>query len=71
MCLLCVEVQKQKMTMTEVARAIGEMQIDRDHFAELLENIENNLDLSSFTEELHKELTRRIDVQYKVNSSKK
>ena len=37
MCLICVELAKQKMTATEGRRALGEMRVslDRAHLAEV------------------------------------
>lgn len=43
MCMLCVEIQKQKMTPTEVARAYAEASMEDGHWAEVLAAIEENV----------------------------
>lgn len=42
MCLICVELAKQKLSATEARRALGEMrgQLDRDHIAEVEAKLE-------------------------------
>lgn len=42
MCVLCVEVQKQRMTVREVARAFRETVVSNEHFDEVLETINKN-----------------------------
>lgn len=41
MCLLCVEIQKDKMTFKEVYSAMGEFIIPDDHKKEVIENVKN------------------------------
>lgn len=57
MCTFCVELEKQKMTIIEVARAFREIEVSDDHFGELLQKIEENYGTDKVAKELN-ELSR-------------
>ena len=42
MCLICIEFEKQRMTLAEARRALGEMvrELDTDHAREVAEMLE-------------------------------
>lgn len=52
MCYLCVEIQKQQMTIREVARAYRELVVEEEHEDELLSKIEENYNVTEFANEL-------------------
>ena len=52
MCVLCVEIQKQRMTVREVASAYREFAIPEGHEKELHDTIENNYDKDEVVGEL-------------------
>jgi len=57
MCVLCVEIQKQKMTIREVARAYAETEekaFNDGHVEELLDVVDATYGVDALTEELTK-----------------
>ncbi len=52
MCLLCVEIQKQKMTVKEVARAYCEFDFPQEHTSEISDVIKKNYDMGEVIEAL-------------------
>lgn len=52
MCTLCVEVQKQRMTRREVARAYREFEVPEGHLPELMVTIEKSYGLDEVAKEL-------------------
>lgn len=65
MCTFCVEIQKQKMTIKEVARAYREFEVPENHNGDIMAVIDDNYSLDDiakelnelFLEELAKEIT--------------
>lgn len=64
MCMLCVEIQKQIMTIKEVARAYRENVTPDDHLAELMVEIEKNYGLKAVGEELSKIYDEEFERDY-------
>lgn len=60
MCMLCVEIQKQKMTRREVARAYREFSIPDGHFADVMVEIQKHYGLEETAEELNKLYTEEL-----------
>ena len=50
MCVLCVEIQKNYMTFTEVINAYKELEIKEDHEEELRKIIEDNYSFDTLIE---------------------
>ena len=44
MCLICIEYAKEKMTIDEAYRALGEMknELDKEHFKEILNKLDED-----------------------------
>lgn len=53
MCLLCIEIQKQKMTPIEVARAYREFDMPFEHMMDVIAKIAETYDLEAVSEELN------------------
>lgn len=52
MCILCVEIQKQRMTLKEAVSAYREMVVDKAHLKELQESINERYGQDNFEEAL-------------------
>lgn len=69
MCMLCVEVQKQRMTNREVASAFREMIVSDDHLDTVISTIRQNYDQDEVVGELAQlEITEHYQKTKGVNS---
>lgn len=60
MCMLCVEVQKQGMTVREVVSAYREFEFDDGHALDFFTKLSNSYDLSEVIDEMNKQLIPHI-----------